>query len=656
MRTALVLASLAVAAPAHAAASLDRAGRVTGMSLNGEQVAIRTDLRIPQRGWGRIPGLGDAADLKRTEENGRTTFTGRIDVAPGQPCRFEETYSEAGGIATLTFKVTADADVDTEGVFFWLDVPIDAFRGGQCELSNGGAPAGDAVMPREKPAARHFLRGTAGKLSLSDAAGRLRLELECDRPLPVVVQDTREWQGADYSAFLQLAPKLAKGESTALKVTLKLTGQPDQTPANLALDAGKVRYKLDGFGGNYCFGIESPVTQYTLKNLKVAWARTEMSLALWEPQNDNDSPDETNWPAFAARDQPGSRIHNEFLLAKQLQEKGIPYVISVWDLPEWLYSDPGVVRRQRGHVPEEKWPELLECIGSYLTYAKQHYGVEPNLFSFNEADYGVRVHLTAEEHRDAIKRIGAHLKKLGLKTKMLLGDTGGPRGSHVYALPAANDPEALQYIGAVAFHSWGGGTAKNYSDWADLAERLKLPLLVAELGTDAGAWRTAAYDSYGYAMGEVRMYQELLLHARPQGTMQWEFTADYSTVRVQKEPDGTTTLTPTVRFQFVKHFCNLTPHHSDALATSSDNPKVLFTAFAGPAGKAGRDYTLHVANLGAGRKATITGIPAGIKELRAVRTSETEAFRELPAVPVRAGAVALELAPQSLLTLTTVKE
>jgi hypothetical protein len=270
--------------------------------------------------------------------------------------------------------------------------------------------------------------------------------------------------------------------------------------------------------------------------------------------------------------------------------------------------------------------------------------VEPDLFSFNEANIGIYVLLTPEEHREAIKRIGAHLAKLGLKTKMLLGDASGPRGTHEYALPAANDAEAMRYVGAVAFHSWGGGTPENYGAWGDLAEWLGLPLLVAELGVDAQAYRGRTYDSFHYGIREVRMYQELLLHARPQGAMQWQFTSDYGTVRVNPKADGTAELAPTARFWFVKHFTDLTPPDSDALETSSSHTDVLFTAFAAKGAMA-----LHVANAGSSREVVIRGVPEG--EYRVVRTSETDAFRELERVRPLDGVIRLRLPERALVTL-----
>ena len=202
------------------------------------------------------------------------------------------------------------------------------------------------------------------------------------------------------------------------------------------------------------------------------------------------------------------------------------------------------------------------------------------------------------------------------------------------------------------FHSWGGGEPRHYAAWADLADRLKLPLLVAELGVDAGAWRGRRYRSFHYGLREVRMYQEILLYARPQGTMQWEFTSDYGIVLERKQADGSVELVPHARFWLVKHFCNLTPPKASALTTASDHPHVLFTAFSGTVG--GRTvYTLHIASFAASRPATITGLPPGLSTLRAIRTGRDDAFKSLSPVAVEGGAARIALAPQSLLTLTT---
>lgn len=636
-------------------AQVDRQGRIQALDMGGDAQAIRTDLRIPRAGWSRLPGLADAKGMEVSTDGGTRTWRGTIDVEPGKPFRVEQTLSERDGAVVLAYRVTADATVKTEGVYFWLDVPIDAFGGGSCELLLGKRVTQSVTMPKERPKSRHFAGARADGATLAGVEGKPQLKIALSKPCHIAVQDNREWQNPTYSALIRFAEgSLAKGRTAQLEVRLKLSGEADHSPAKLTLDATRVRYRLDGFGGNYCFGIESPVTQFTLDNLRVAWARTEMTPPEWEPRNDNGDPGETDWAFLKSHDTPGSNLRREFLLAQQIQKRGIPYAIAIWHLPEWLYANPRTDRKRpnRRKIHPDKWPELLECIGSYLVHAKQQYGVEPDLFSFNEANIGVRVLLTAEEHRDSIKRLGAHFAKLGLKTRMLLADATGPRNTTAYAAPAAADPEAMKYVGAVGFHSWGGATPEQYAMWGDLAERLKLPLLVAELGVDAFAWNGQAYRSFQYGLREVRMYQEILLHARPQGTMQWEFTSDYGLAFAENGAGGKTTVVPHVRFWLIKHFCNLTPPKADALTTASAHPKVLFTAFAGK--HEGRPVlTLHIANFGASRPADIGGLPPDVTRLRAVRTSRDEAYTELPAVAVAEGRLSTTLAAQSLLTVTT---
>ena len=133
--------------------------------------------------------------------------------------------------------------------------------------------------------------------------------------------------------------------------------------------------------------------------------------------------------------------------------------------------------------------------------------------------------------------------------------------------------------------------------------------------------------------------------------MYWEFTSDYSLVGWEKQSDGRLEMFPTDRFFFAKQFCNLTPPRADALATSSDHPKVLVTAFAAGAGPQ-RVYTIHIANLGPSASAHLTGLPAGVNQFRAICTNASDSFREIEPVQSTASEAQLTLPAQSLLTLT----
>ncbi len=652
---------LAASATAGDVAFTDGHGRIETFSLDGDLVSIESNLCVYLAGWGRSVNLADATDLKCLRDDDQQKWTGRIEVEPGKFYRFEQILRQAGGAADLSLRVTAEADVKIEGVFFWLDVPIAAFAGGRCELiSDAAAPAG-AALPVSQPEDPHLVAGSASRIVLEGAGGALRLEESLDRPRSAVVQDARKWGSPQYTAFVNFASdgQFSAGKTATLEVKLKLTGKADHTPVRLSLDASAARCRFDGFGGDYCMEIASPVTQYTLDHLRVAWARTSMTLEQWAATDDTALPEKERAKLRRGRDRPGSPLRQEFLLAQQIRRRGIPYCISIWQLPEWMFADPGKgpQARQRTVAPD-KWPAVLDAIGSYLVYAKERYGAEPDLFSFNESDYGVMVHLSPQEHSDAILRIGDRLKKLGLKTKMLLGDVCMPGNGRIdYVRSAAGDPQAMRNAGALSFHSWGGASPETYAAWADLAEKLKLPLLVTEAGVDASGWSTPwQLKSFYYALRELRMYQELLTYARPRSLLRWEFTGDYSMVDYGKDASGGgLEFRPALSYRMVEHLCNLTPPDADALTAGSSDAKVLFTAFRGRVGDR-TEYALHVANLGAARPATVSGIPAGIEKLELFRSSETEGFKRLGSLAVKDGVVQMDLAPLSFLTLTTLTE
>jgi O-glycosyl hydrolase len=422
------------------------------------------------------------------------------------------------------------------------------------------------------------------------------------------------------------------GAKGTLSATFSLVNKTPSAPARLAVDASKARFRFDGFGANFCWdnarGNTHPIQEYLLKALKLGWARTEMKVQQFDRQRDNPGPD----------------VRYDLETMRQLQKMGVPYVISVWRLPERFNADPATEPPgARGRaVNPVKWDELTELLGQYLLYAKNEYGVEPDMFSFNEANLGVNVRLTPEEHTDQIKRMGAAFEKLGLRTKMLLGDAVPARDSHIFALDAAADPEALKYIAGIAYHSWGGATPQQYAAWGDLAEWLKLPLLVTELGVDSQAFATNAWDTYQYGLREAQFTQEMLLYSRPQGTQFWQYTDDYALVRVG--PAGA--VQPTARFWLMKHFTDLTPMKSEGLAASSDQGDVLLTAF-----RKGSEYALHIVNRGGAREATLSGAPEG--EWQVTESTEAAQFQQNTRVRASGGTLRLKLPARSLVTLTS---
>ena len=613
----------------------DNSGRMVAMLYSGETTEVRTNLVLPTPGWVRTIGLaGTNSSITRSEAV--TTWKGSLAIDPTHRIDYTETLRYDGSTAIFAIDYTAAGDLATEGLFLRIDIPWSEFTNGKASYDDRSI----ALPAIEQPQA-NLLGGNTASIAAEGSVNALRWTARFDRAFFVNLQDKSNESPRAFTFWVYLlrGPLIPGGTHASAQFSLAVSGVPDTSPARLSFDSTP-RYRFFGFGGNYSFQTDSPAAQYTLDNLAVRYARVEMSLDEWEPVNDNESPADTDWTRFEARDRPGSKTHSQLLMAQALAQRGIPFVISVWRLPEWMYADRGQRNPSDGRrkVDPALWNELLESISSYLLWLRDRYGAEPALFSFNETNIGVNVWLTPDEHRDAIKSIGAYLESAGLTTKMLLGDVSAARGTIDFVQPAAADPEALRYVGAVSFHSWGGAAPAQYSAWGDLAERLGLPLLVAELGTDPSAWQGRGFDSFYYGLGEVRMYQEILLYARPQATMYWEFTADYSLLDTQQKP--------TTRFWLTKHFTDLTPADSEVVTTASGNRSVLISGFH----KEGR-HTIHIANLGAARQVFVEGAPDG--EWRGVRTNERESFAEFAVEPAAGGLLVLDMPERCLVTVTT---
>jgi O-glycosyl hydrolase len=610
------------------------AGGLTSLIANGVEMPVKGGFVISFAG-------GVSASMQPHEQRAQVTrdglhlsWKGSNSYLNGSKSQFTADWTESDAGVALNGSVTADSpfpgarafgfSLDAESVDYVIDLPRALFAGGRLEPSGGEISLAQPVDPT-------FFRSLVDHVALVDAQGNWHLTLAFDRPHPVTVTDVWDPEaGRIYRVRIQLhTGPWSIDDPLKLGLAFKLTGTPHAAAAKLSIDPARPRYPFDGFGGNFRVYQETPIVGYCLDNLQVSWARIDFNAMAWD--HDRSAP------------APSPPLLRTFALMQRIQQAKTPWILSLWFLPERFYTDPnqsgfGTFGRR---IAPDRWPEFLDLLGSYLMYVKSHYGAEPDLFSFNEPDLGVSIGFTGETHRIAIERIGAYLASRGLKTKLLLGDTANPRDSHRFALPAAADPEALRYVGAVSFHSWGDGTPEQYAAWGDLAEWVHRPLLVAEAGVDPGAYQNSVYDSYSYGLKEARQFQELLRYARPQALIYWQFTDDYALVHVG--PNNV--IEPTPRFWLMKQFVNLTPTRSQAVASSSDQSDVLVSAFV-----RGNSVAVHVLNLGPERDAAIAGLPVGT--WRTVTSTEAAGYQEaLATVSGGATPCGLRLPARSLTTL-----
>jgi hypothetical protein len=611
-------------------ATYHSAGGLTSLICDGREFPLRGEFVVSFEGGVRATLQPHDQRSPITREGNDLHWKGVATFPNSGQAQFDVGWTENDSGVTLDGAITSGGPslpgapafrfpLPIESADYVIDLPRTTFAGWTID------PAG-TQLPSTKPVDPVFFTGTVKELALTDPEKNWRLALTFDQARAVSVTDVWEGEQRVYRLRVRVGGGLWPHDETwKLGLTLKLTGKANAPAAHLVVDTASHRYAFDGFGGNYCFNTETPVADYMLDHLQHAWVRMEFKGQAWDEERHT---------------KPGPALTRDFELMQRVQKMGIPWILSLWRLPERYYADANqrpffTFGRQ---IASERWPEFLDLLGSYLIYLKSNYGAEPDYFSFNEPDLGVNIGFTGETHREAIKRIGAHLASLGLKTKLLVGDTANPRDSHKFVLPTAADAAALRYVGAVSVHSWGGGTPAQYKAWGDVAAWLGLPLVVAEAGTDPGSFRNRMFDSYSYGLGEMQQYQELLRDSRPTTLIFWQFTEDYGLARVNAADKS---VEPTGRFWLMKHFTNLTPKKSEVAVSSSDRPEVFVSTFV-----KGNSVVMHVLNRGPARTATLTGLPAG--NWRSVTTTETESWIEAAGVDV---SKPVQLPARSLTTL-----
>jgi hypothetical protein len=677
--TGFIILCFALAGPAFAQPEVMAWGNVTGLRVDGHLLELGTSMCVAQPELAGVSCTGREKQQNRYSRNGKVE-TVYVQMRPDKDFRdpakpewvmtANEVVEDTGpGAAKIDLEFTSPYAAEIGGSFLGMELPASVFSGGSVELTGPDpAAAGRTSLAPGGRDQNEYLRAKAtGARFLSPTR---QIEVTFNEPTLVIVRDDR--RKGNYN--LQVLFAVMMGKTTACQTAkktfaFKVTGEVDKKPVEITLDATRPGQMFDGFGGN--FRLQNPrtdpqVIDYSLANMRVAWGRVEMPWSIWQPEEGAD-------PLAAARaGNINPRIQQAMEMARRLAQKGMPVIVSAWQAPRWAILGaagsgfgPGGMNRPapvcgnitvtpteqegpRGNpLNPEKMDRIKESIAGYLIFLKERYGVEASMFSFNESDLGINVRQTGLEHAAMIKTFGAYFASRGLATKLALGDTSDANPIE-FIKPAMGDPEAVQYIGAVDFHSWRGCTGDILAQWRDAARQLNVPLIVAEGSTDAAAWRyPQIFNEQSFALYEINLYLRILAIAQPRSILQWQLTADYSPLAGGGIFNDSGPLHPTRRFWNLKQLAS-TPPRSFSLPVSCDKqPNLTCAAFGDIADGV---YTVHVVNNGAARTATLAGFPAAVKQLQVWVTDAKNGMRESDPISVTNGKAEVPLAATSYTT------
>ena len=154
-----------------------------------------------------------------------------------------------------------------------------------------------------------------------------------------------------------------------------------------------------------------------------------------------------------------------------------------------------------------------------------------------------------------------------------------------------------------------------------------------------------------FALYEINLYTRILNIAQPKSILQWQLTADYSILAGGGIFGDAGPLRPTQRYWNLKQLAS-TPPRSFSLPVKCNQPGIACAALGNIAEGA---YTLHIVNNGATRAATVTGLPADVKQLRMWVTDAKRGMEESGRVSVADSKAQFTLEATSFTTLIGVQ-
>lgn len=163
---------------------------------------------------------------------------------------------------------------------------------------------------------------------------------------------------------------------------------------------------------------------------------------------------------------------------------------------DWVFADGhiDVVKRARSHGLREWWLSPLSfedwmndaTVREYVQWAMnvirywKSQGVELTWYSIvNEPSL---LNISAEFLRDAVKLLGRELAAEGFRTKIVIPDDVNPQAGAIKARFVLSDPEARQYVAAIATHLYDLPITA-MSDMSAVAEEYRIPLWMSEFST-----------------------------------------------------------------------------------------------------------------------------------------------------------------------------
>ena len=345
-----------------------------------------------------------------------------------------------------------------------------------------------------------------------------------------------------------------------------------------------------------------------------------------EVENDNVNPSTTDRSGFNFA---WKRVdaHVEYTLRAKARGLTTP-----WFSP--LMLEPWMQRNQPAEVAEwlltvlKRWREL---------------GIDvPYVAVVNEPGYERSGFWTGEQIRDVINELGPRMRAERFTTQFVITDDLNPTEAYRRISVILADPDARQYVGALAYHLYGG-SIEDRQRIAELGARYNLPIWMSEYAEPANAlaWARIIHDLV--ATNNVSAVDAM-----------WGYFGDWesdSTHLISIRSEGTRYLgyELTKMYYVTGQFSRFVKPGAQRIAIDAGDTRIKMTAYRDG------DRLVVVAVNDTERDRTITLRVAGdrtIGDVALVRTSDTENWSVLPSPAVNYSMVQVTFPAGSVTTLT----
>lgn len=260
------------------------------------------------------------------------------------------------------------------------------------------------------------------------------------------------------------------------------------------------------------------VARFNIRNLNVRRARVMVELSQWQSALDGPIMDE-------------DKMQQTFQMMSQFQEAGIDYMISVYDVPDWLLRNGTAPRRV---IDPSQYGNLADFLIGWIRYAQSQYGASFSLIGFNEPDLGARLLWSPQGMAEFISIAGPRFDDAGLDIRFILGDCFAIANCRSFVQPIWNNRAIRKYTGLIATHSWDNPQPPDavYRAFGDFAAATDLSLATTEVGWDSQMWQTGIppMDSWEHALQTAIVYSKLLKLTGTSTTYFWQMLGtDYPT-------------------------------------------------------------------------------------------------------------------------------